>query len=246
MIACFDFSSGRESGNAASGGGEPGEANAPTDRFANGAPNVISRDSPRPEDFAGKRTDAEVRALFARKAAVREQGIQRILDAEKDKGRVIDRYVAAIKYDSDLAPRTTNRRQLLELGIDAPAANAIPKSDIEVHRALWSVIYGLARLGIYLTATGGLSDRALLIKLCSAILDEEVRDIPPSADMSEFIDVAPFDHPPDGLEGPFEFNAEDDDANEFTKAPHPQPSWKPSSKRRAIDRDRLLPRPASR
>ena len=121
-----------------------------------------------------------------------------------------------------------------------PASDSLPKSAADVHRCLWTILYGLARLGIYLTGTDGFDDRALLAKLCATILVEEINDIPPSADMSEFIDVDPIHSfvedeaslSPDGLSGPFDFGSNDED-EEFGAQPR-------------LDRDRLLPRPDRR
>jgi hypothetical protein len=64
-------------------------------------------------------------------------------------------------------------------------------SDIDCTSKLWQVIYGLAHLGIYFSGTDNLSDRGMLSLLQSRILDEEVNDIVPSPDMSEFIDLSP-------------------------------------------------------
>jgi len=218
MIACFDMGGvhgggsrggggkrrGKPAGGAPDGqsGGAEAEAAAAAvpvrvadsperDRFAAGAPSVVPADAPCPRHHRPRFAEDEIVALFARKTAVRERGIAAILEAARSEGRPVERFTAAIRYDCELAPRTTNRRQLAEIGVDVPLAGHLPGSPAEVHRALWCVIYGLARLGIFLTGTDRLDDRALLAKLSTRILDDEVGDIPPSADMSEFIDVDP-------------------------------------------------------
>lgn len=234
MIACFDFGAlGSDGSSDGTGVGKKTASKAAAakavgapstgpvriapdespDRFATGAPCVVPARAPRAEDFPAGRSDKDIRELFARKSRTREDGIQRVLEAARASGRPVERFVAAIKYDSELAPRTTNRKQLLELGIDVPASDSIPASDDAVHHALWTIIYGLARLGIFLTGTDSYDDRALLTKLCSGVLIDPVADIPPSADMSEFIDVTPLRDAaaPDGLAGPYDFGPQDDD-----------------------------------
>ena len=56
------------------------------------------------------------------------------LDQARAEGRVMERFMAAIAYDTEQAPRTTNRAQLLELGIVVPAVDAIPAADDEAPR----------------------------------------------------------------------------------------------------------------
>jgi hypothetical protein len=200
------------------------------DRFALGAPSVVPADAPDPAEHPAGKSDAEIRELLASKSRRREDGIRRVLEEGKAKGQDIERFVAAITYDSELAPKTTNRRQLLELGITVPSPDSLPKDDAEARRALWTIVYGLARLGIFLTGTDALDDRTLLARLTGRVLLDEVADIPPSADMSEFIDMSV----PDGLTGPFEASLEaDDDADD----PLHEQSDGP------YDRDRILPRP---
>jgi hypothetical protein len=230
-------------------------------RFAAGAPSVVPADAPCPKRHRPRLAEREIVAVFARKTEVRERGIAAILDAARAEGQPIERFMAAIRYDCEQAPKTTNRRQLVEIGVAVPRPDRLPASASELHHALWCVIYGLARLGIFLTGTERLDDRALLAKLCGRILDDEVRDIPPSADMSEFIDVDPRElpaaagqssaqaHDPDGLSGPFDFGSgdEDDDPSRARGKPSATATKASATKVPAaaavVDRDRLLPRP---
>lgn len=212
------------------------------DRFALGAPSVVRKGAPDPEGHPAGRTDAEIRELFERKSRIREQGIQQVLEQEKARGGSVERFVAAIRYDSELAPRTTNRRQLLELGIEVPAGDALPTDPDQVRRVLWTIIYGLARLGIFLTGTNSYGDRELLERLCSRVLVDEVSDIPPSGDLSEFIDLTPPPakaQDPDGLVGPFEYEPQSEDDELETRKPRSNP---PS----VVERDAYLPRPDRR
>ena len=290
MIACFDMGGAhgggsrggkqqrksgdgrREARHVAGHGAEPpadADAAPPVrvahvnerQRFAAGAPSVVPADAPCPKRHRPRLAEREIVAVFARKTEVRERGIAAILDAARAEGQPIERFMAAIRYDCEQAPKTTNRRQLVEIGVAVPRPDRLPASASELHHALWCVIYGLARLGIFLTGTERLDDRALLAKLCGRILDDEVRDIPPSADMSEFIDVDPRElpaaavpaaaqaHDPDGLSGPFDFGSgdEDDDPSRARGKPSATATKASATKVPAaaavVDRDRLLPRP---
>ncbi len=203
------------------------------------------------------RLDARaLQAHFDAKRRVREAKIAELAAEAARDGRPSERIIAAITYDSEHAPHSTNRRQLAEIGVACPPPGAVELGPEESHAALWRVIYGLAFLGIFLSSTDHLDDRALLRMLASRILDESIRDVPPSADMSEFIDLGPCrpDHPdlggetsatqkgakPDGLEGPFEHAEEDEDADGdlVQCGAGPSEGWS-----RVVDRDRLLPRP---
>ena len=128
--------------------------------------------------------------VIEKKRSKRGAAIDQLVVVAKAMGRPAERIVAAIIYDSEKAPRSTNRKQLSEIGIEVPkdVSTLTPE---EVHRFLWSVINGLAMLGVYLTGTNHLNDRALLHILLTCILEEEIRDVPPNSDMSEFIDLTP-------------------------------------------------------
>ncbi len=280
MIACVDMGvllggmgrtghAGDEGAGAAGGGSSVGpvriESEPPPDRFALGAPCVVPACAPRAEDHAAPCSDGHIRALFSRKSAQREAAIQAILDQARAEGRVMERFMAAIAYDTEQAPRTTNRAQLLELGIVVPAVDAIPAADDEAHRLLWTIIYGLARLGIYLTGTDGLDDRALLGKLCGTVLGDQVADIPPSADMSEFIDLTPMTLAsrvglgdmqgdidgdtvaagPDGLSGPLDFDPDEEDDSLGRQGARPA-SVGQAIGAQVVDRDSMLPKPDRR
>lgn len=178
-----------------------------------------------------------VQAVFARKRAAREDRIAKLVAEAKKAGRPAERIIAAILHDSEHAPHSTNRRQLAEIGVECPPPGTISLSDRDAAGALWRVIYGLAHLGIYLTGTDHLDDRALLRILCSRILEEEIRDVPPSRDMSEFIDLTPCRADmPDGLEGPFDVDGDELDDLDGEVGPGARP-------RKVVGRDALLPRP---
>jgi hypothetical protein len=128
--------------------------------------------------------------VIEKKRSKRTAMIDELVAEEKAKGRPAERIVAAIIYDAEKAPRSTNRKQLAELGVELPK-DATCLTNEEVHLFLWRVINGLALLGIYLVGTNHLSDRNLLGLLLTSIIDEQIRDIPPNPDVSEFIDLTP-------------------------------------------------------
>ncbi|MBI1302639.1 MAG: hypothetical protein GC172_02470 [Phycisphaera sp.] len=197
-----------------------------------------------------------MRASFDAKRQIREAKIAELVAEAQRDGRSSERIIAAIFYDSEHAPHSTNRRQLAEIGVDSPSPHAPELGERESHEALWRIIYGLAFLGIFLSTTDHLDDRALLRILAGRILDESIRDVPPSADMSEFIDLGPCrpdqaivcdgatatpaGMKPDGLDGPFEHadHGDDDEESLLSRAREPDDGWP-----RVVDRDRFLPRP---
>jgi hypothetical protein len=260
MIACFDMgavlggvcrSAGPQGGGGSAKGAESVgpvrvESELSDQHYLSGAPSVVSPRAPRPQDHPAPRSNDEIRALFARKSEAREAGIRAILDEARNAGRPIERFVAAINYDSERAPRTTNREQLRELGIVVPDQDQLPADAAELRRVLWTIIYGLARLGIYLTGTDALDDRALLQRLCGSVLSDEVADIPPSADMSEFIDLSPGSCDPDGLAGPLDFTPDEDDDDNVAARPGICSSQSDGDANGAKKRDSLLPRPDRR
>ncbi|RLS93917.1 MAG: hypothetical protein DWI12_07785 [Planctomycetota bacterium] len=201
---------------------------------------VIHPDAPDPQQFASPMAPCEILAVFARKSRVREQEITRIIKQAAFDGMPTERILAAMAYDNELAPWTTNRQQLMEIGIHTPDASDIPTDAHEVTQLLWTVIYGMADLGIYLAGTNHLTDHALLSRILgvnegsglasvidervrmadlgiylagtnhltdhallsrilgvneggglASVIDERVRDVPPCAEMSEFVDFGP-------------------------------------------------------
>ena len=230
-----------------------------------GARVLVHREAPDPGSHASALSEAAIARVLSRKVEERERRIESLRHEIAKGGVPADRIIAAIVYDTERAPRTTNRRQLVEIGIDAPAS-ADGLTAAEVRLRLWTVIYGLARLGIFLLGTDHLDDRALLSRLCERILDDEVSDVPPTPDMSEFIDLGEgaFETArdqlgeicrrasgadaecPDGLLGPYEsadsaaLVDEDDDPSELAIGRDAGRSPIPAS----AGRDARLPRPA--
>jgi hypothetical protein len=172
-------------------------------------------------------TSIDREAVFAGKRAIREAAIERLIQDEKANGVALAPFLARISYDLHHAPMTTNLAQLAEIGIHPPAAEVL--ADEDLGDALATVIDGLASLGVFLRGTDHLTDRRLYIVLCTRVLVEEVRDVPPCADMSEFIDLESV--------APHEMEGEGDgdgDGRDLATAP-PFPA--------VVERDGSLPMP---
>jgi ferritin-like protein len=168
-----------------------------------------------------------IEMVFEKKRSERRAAIDELVAEAKAKGRPSERIVAAIIYDSEKAPMSTNRKQLSEIGIEVPPPEALADEDITT--ALKTLIDGLAMLGIFLTGTDHLDDRRLYTQLATKVIEEEIRDVPPNADMSEFIDLSACVPPGVQEDGADEQQADDDGI---------KPKWK-----KIADRDRTLPRP---
>ena len=126
--------------------------------------------------------------VFEAKRNQRKAAITSIIENRVSKGEAADYMFAAILYDSERAPKTTNRKQLAEGNITLPPHNTL--SPEETTHYLWVAINGLAIHNTFFCGTDHLTDEAFYKLLSVRILDEEIRDVPPTADMSEFIDLS--------------------------------------------------------
>lgn len=242
---------GRRDGHDARNGGQEGNdeggnegdnegGHAPHPWFPNA---VVHRGAPTPEDHAPTMDASRVGEAIARRGEARERRIEEIFATMRARDPKADRLAAILTYDFEHAPYTTNAEQLVTIGVEVPQPGAMPDTDPEVHRRLWTVVYGLTRFGIFLVNTDHLTDRRLLEVLSTRILRDPVRDSGCSSEMSEFIDLSlcPLVDPvkvvsapaantkhapgaiaeressreaPDGLVGPFEQADCDDDATD--------------------------------
>lgn len=153
-------------------------------KYAVGNPYIVNPDAPVPPAL-----NADLlRSVFGVKNTIREAWITNAMST-----RNCQRFDAAIEYDMNHAPKSTNAKQLREIGIDIPSSDWIrDETDQEIHLVLWQIIYGLATLGVYFTNTNGLTDRDMLNRLCTSVLQDKIADIPPTPDMNEFIDLNGF------------------------------------------------------
>jgi hypothetical protein len=151
--------------------------------YTSGYP-YLAEDCPSPAIFDVVDPDHAAK-VFAAKTEKREAYIASYVALHN-----CDRFVAAITYDASVSPLTTNRKQLEELNIMVPSPSMIEKrNDDWCTVRLWNIIYGLARLGIFLTNTDTYTDRELLLRLVNRVLQDKIHDLPPNPDMSEFIDL---------------------------------------------------------
>jgi hypothetical protein len=110
---------------------------------------------------------------------LRERRIKELMASNK-----CDRLAAMIEYDGN-APLMTQGEVLRRIGF-IPKHRQHPREQ----RLAW-IIEGLAFLRTFLTSTNHLTDEQLLVRLEDILLNEEIRFIPPTNDMSEFIDMNP-------------------------------------------------------
>ncbi len=125
--------------------------------------------------------------FLAAKSKNRDIAIDVLVASATAAGDCTDRMYWTLIHDFEHAPMTTNLQQLAEIGITVQPTASL--TDDELGPALETVITQLARLGVYLINTNHLSDQALYEQLVSAILIEPIRDLPPSPDVVEFIDI---------------------------------------------------------
>jgi hypothetical protein len=137
----------------------------------------------------------------------------------------------------ETAPKTTHFEQLGRAGVALVAPDQV--SDAELHARLWTVIHGLASLGVYLNWTDHLSDRELYTVLWNDVLREDVPMLPEASRGAWHVDL-PGDDPDSRLYLTY-YAREDDrkhwleDFPDYDMPAHADPPYA---------RDRLLPRPA--
>jgi hypothetical protein len=72
----------------------------------------------------------------------------------------------------ETAGSTNLTRELCAIGVELPEPDGL--DDVALHRALWIVIEGLAKLRVFLDSTDHLSDRELYAHLVRELLPEEM------------------------------------------------------------------------
>ena len=127
------------------------------------------------------------RGLRADVSKQREKAIDQLVVDATERGDCVDRFYWMLVYDLEMAPMTSNLKQLTDLGLAVPAPDDLDER--ELHEKLWEVVESLGDLGVFLLHTDGLSDRDLYSRLFHEILTEPVRDLPPTEGVSEFIDL---------------------------------------------------------
>ncbi len=127
------------------------------------------------------------RGLRAEVSQQREKAIDQLVADAAERGDCVDRFYWMLVYDLEMAPMTSNLKQLTDLGLAVPPPDDLDER--ELHEKLWEVLESLGDLGVFLLHTDGLSDRELYSRLFYEILTEPVRDLPPTEGVSEFIDL---------------------------------------------------------
>jgi len=127
------------------------------------------------------------RGLRADVSQQREKAIDQLVADAAERGDCVDRFYWMLVYDLEMAPMTSNLKQLTDLGLAVPPPAEMDER--ELHEKLWEVVESLGDLGVFLLHTDGLSDRELYSRLFHEILTEPVRDLPPTEGVSEFIDL---------------------------------------------------------
>ena len=165
---------------------------------------------------AAPQTRPRKRGLRADVSQQREKAIDQLVADAAERGDCMDRFYWMLVYDLEMAPMTSNLKQLTDLGLAVPPPAEMDER--ELHEKLWEVVESLGDLGVFLLHTDGLSDRELYSRLFHEILTEPVRDLPPTEGVSEFIDL---------LGGAAQACASGEDVEVVVK----------------VDRDRFLPKP---
>lgn len=165
----------------------------------------------------------------------REQAVDALVARARGSGQTEDRTYWSIIYDFEHAPLTTNRRQLADRGIEVEAPERVDAESLP--HALDRLIRALARMGIYFIHTDHLDDRTLYRRIAMEIIDEQVREMPPSDAAVEFVDM--LGTSPQDRATYLSVYADD---RERSRAAEWGETLPPRAARTA-DRDRLLPRP---
>lgn len=113
-----------------------------------------------------------IHEVIVKKAAARERAIDELITQAEINGTETDRSCNMLYYDFNLAPNTTNRKQLLEIGIKMP--DKVP--DDTLSDVLRIVTEGLAMYNIFLLHTNHLTDAEFYQRLCQ-IVDESVKEV---------------------------------------------------------------------
>lgn len=188
-------------------------------------------------DRSPRAWDGAIKARRERQRAEREERIAQLVDsAQRCKGAPTDLAYWSLVYDLELAPMTSNRKQLAELNVTVPAAESL--EDAELVERLWQIIDALADLNTFLLHTDHLSDRQLYERLDVGVLDEPVHEIFEGSGGREFIDLCGGGGPGD-RETWLQFYASDEERAEAL----PAGSELPPRCACPFDRDRTLPRP---
>ena len=104
-------------------------------------------------------------------------------------GKFNDEMTATLHYDFQSAPLTTNYDMLQSAGVLLVSPEDIIATGASFTFHLNHLIHSLAALNVFLSRTNHLTDEQLYTKLWEGPLKDEVRFLPPSEGVSEYIDL---------------------------------------------------------
>ena len=125
----------------------------------------------------------EIESIFARLSETRTKVISDIMDKEG-----CNYMVAAIRYDGEVAPQTTDRKKFQLIGFEFPA-DFVPTTDDEATLFNERVTAAYAMWGDRFVGYEHLSPRRLSAFL-QALMEDPVRMIPPTKDCTQYIDAS--------------------------------------------------------
>ena len=131
--------------------------------------------------------DVQMQELRDRKETERQEAIDKLIERSKESGGVTDRLYWKMVYDFEIAPLTTNRKQLLELDIAMPPLDEVadPGERVEI---LQLVLKGLAAHSIFVLGHEHLGNDDFY-KTIYKCLDEECREVPNEPGVREYIQL---------------------------------------------------------
>lgn len=125
--------------------------------------------------------------VLEQKRLARERAIDGLVAQACAKGGCEDRLYWTLVWDLEMAPITTNMKQLEEIGHIPASPSQLDSASLP--KAIRELSERLASLGIFMMRTDHLPDFEFYDRLMRHVLVEEVRDLPPSEGVVEWIDL---------------------------------------------------------
>jgi len=125
----------------------------------------------------------EIESLFKRLSETRSKVVNDIMEKEG-----CNYMTAAIRYDGELAPKTTDRQKFALIGFEFPA-DFVPATDDQATLFNERVMAAYAMWGDRFVGYEHLSPRRLSAFL-QALMEDPVRMIPPTKDCTQYIDAS--------------------------------------------------------
>ena len=125
----------------------------------------------------------EIESLFKRLSETRSKVVNDIMEKEG-----CNYMTAAIRYDGELAPQTTDRKKFQLIGFEFPA-DFVPATDDQAILFNERVMAAYAMWGDRFVGYEHLSPRRLSAFL-QALMEDPVRMIPPTKDCTQYIDLS--------------------------------------------------------